>query len=56
MSLPSGDFTYTSTASCGVTGYNTGKQVVANYTFQTVVAGLIPQLSGIALSATACHP
>ena len=56
MSLPKADFTYTATATCGITGYTKGQQVVANYTFKTVVAALIPQFTSIALSATACHP
>jgi hypothetical protein len=56
LSLPSSDFTYTSAASCGIASYTKGQQVVANYTFHTVVSGLIPKFSTIALSATACHP
>jgi Flp pilus assembly protein TadG len=56
LSIPSADFTYTSGASCGNTGYVTGSQVTVNYTFTSVVGTLIPRLASVPLSATACHP
>lgn len=56
LSIPSSDFTYTANATCGNSGYATGSQVTASYTFTSVVAGLIPQLASVPLSATACHP
>jgi Flp pilus assembly protein TadG len=56
MSIPSGDFTYTSGASCGNAGYTAGSQVTANYTFNSVVGGLIRPLNSVPLTATACHP
>lgn len=56
LSIPSGDFVYTSGATCGNAGYTTGSQVTASYNFKTIVADLIPQLASVTLSATACHP
>lgn len=56
LSIPSSTFTYTSGASCGISGYTSGAKVSANYTFNTVVARLIPSLSNIHLNATACQP
>ena len=56
LSVPPSVFTYTSGASCGITGYTSGSKVSASYTFTTVVSGLIPSLSSVHLSATACHP
>lgn len=56
LSIPSSDFTYTAGTSCGNVGYTAGSQVTANYTFTSVVAGLLPQFASVPLTATACHP
>jgi Flp pilus assembly protein TadG len=56
MSIPSTDFTYTSGTTCGNVGYSTGSKVAVSYTFTTGLPHLIPKLSSVKLSATACHP
>ncbi|HWE07519.1 MAG TPA: TadE family protein [Rhizomicrobium sp.] len=56
LGIPANDFSYSSTATCGVTGYAKGSQVAVSYTFQSVVNGLIPPLSHLTLTASACHP
>ena len=55
LSLASSVFTYTASASCGITGYASGSQVTASYAFQPVVPQLIAGLS-VNLGAKACHP
>lgn len=54
LSIPSGDFTYTANASCGVSGYAGGAQVTVSYPFQPLVPQLVPL--SVTLSAQACHP
>ncbi len=56
VSVPITDFTYSLTAACGNAGYTKGSQVVARYTFHSVVGGLIPAMRRVPLTATACHP
>lgn len=54
LAIPSGDFTYTPSASCGISGYTSGAQVSVAYPFTTLVPQLIPL--SVTLSAQACHP
>jgi Flp pilus assembly protein TadG len=55
LTIPSSEFTYTSGASCGITGDTTGAQVSVTHVFNSVVATLIPATS-VTLSASSCHP
>ena len=54
LSIPSGDFTYTASASCGISGYTGGAQVTVSYPFQPLVPQLVPL--SVTLSARSCHP
>ena len=55
MTFASSVFSYSSGASCGISGYASGSEVTASYAFQPLVVGLIPELS-ITLTASSCHP
>ncbi len=54
LSIPSSDFTYTASASCGISGYTAGFQVTVSYPFTPMVPQLVPL--SVTLSAQACHP
>ena len=54
LSIPSGDFTYTSGASCGISGYTGGAKVTVSYPFKPLVPKLVPL--SVTLSARSCHP
>jgi Flp pilus assembly protein TadG len=54
MSIPSSEFTYTASASCGITGYTDGAQVTASHVFDPIVSDLVPL--SVTLSAKSCHP
>ena len=54
LSIPSTDFTYTASASCGLTGYTDGAQVTATHVFDPIVSDLVPL--SVTLSAKSCHP
>lgn len=54
LSVPSSDFTYTASASCGVSGYTGGAQVNVSYPFTPMVPRLVPL--SVTLSAQSCHP
>ena len=54
LSIPSGDFTYTANASCGISGYTGGAQVTVSYPFTPLVPKLVP--ISVTLSARSCHP
>ena len=54
LSIPSGDFTYTANASCGVSGYTGGAKVSVSYPFTPLVPKLVPL--SVTLSAQSCHP
>jgi Flp pilus assembly protein TadG len=57
LTVPSTAFTYTSSQSCGIAGYASGKQVTASYAFPSMVVSLrfLPQLN-VTLSAKSCRP
>lgn len=54
LSVPSGDFTYTANASCGISGYTGGAQVNVSYPFTPLVPKLVPL--SVTLGAQSCHP
>jgi Flp pilus assembly protein TadG len=54
LSIPSGDFHYTASASCGVSGYTGGAKVTVSYPFTPMVPKLVPL--SVTLSAQSCHP
>jgi Flp pilus assembly protein TadG len=54
LAIPSGDFTYTANASCGVSGYTGGAKVTVSYPFKPLVPQLVPL--SVTLSAQSCHP
>ena len=55
ISIPSSEFTYTSGASCGISGYTTGAKVSVSHVFTSFAVRLIPALS-FTLTASSCHP
>ena len=54
LSIPASEFTYTASASCGLTGYADGAQVTASHVFDPIVPNLVP--ISVTLTAKSCHP
>jgi Flp pilus assembly protein TadG len=57
LSIPSSAFTYVPQANCNVSGYASGSQVTASYSLaNSIIAQLIPPMSSLTLTASACQP